>query len=87
MADDKTSRTGQMVGSLLVALLIVVVAIIVVTAKFGPTSAAELEEREERLEERLEQREERREQQEERRESSNRSDKAFADMGVAEPEG
>ena len=51
----------QMIGSLLVALAIVAVTIIAVTAQLGPTSAAELDAREERLEERLEQREERRE--------------------------
>jgi F0F1-type ATP synthase membrane subunit b/b' len=55
------SHTRQLIGSLLVAVLIVVVAIIVVTAHFGPTSAAELDAREERLEERLDAAEERRE--------------------------
>ena len=60
----------QVVGSLLVALTIVAVVIIAVTARIGPTSAAELdalEEREkqrtERLEERLDALEERRDQQ------------------------
>ena len=41
-------------------------AIIAVTAKLGPTSAAELESRQERLEERIDAREERREQRRER---------------------
>jgi hypothetical protein len=71
---EGSSHTRQMVGSLLVALLIVVAAVAVVTAKFGPTSAAEQdaiearqELREERLEERRELREERLEQREDRR--------------------
>jgi type II secretory pathway pseudopilin PulG len=50
-----------MLLSLLVALTIVAVAIAVVTAKFGPTSAAELEARENRIKERQELLEERRE--------------------------
>jgi hypothetical protein len=49
----------QLIGSLLVAALIVVVTIIVVNAKFGPTSAAERELQEERLEQQEEIREER----------------------------
>jgi uncharacterized membrane-anchored protein YhcB (DUF1043 family) len=68
------SHTRQMIGSLVVALLIAVAAVAVVTAKFGPTSAAEqeaveerLKQREERLEERQELLEERLEQQEEGR--------------------
>jgi type II secretory pathway pseudopilin PulG len=68
-----SAQTRQMLLSLLVALAIVAIAIAVVTAKFGPTSAAELEAREDRLrareelqEERLEQREELREEREER---------------------
>ena len=61
------SRAGQMFGSLLVALAIVVATILLVTAKLGPTSVAELEARQERLEERNEAREERRE---ERREGA-----------------
>jgi cell division protein FtsB len=62
----------QLAGSLLVALTIVAVVIIAVTARIGPTSAAELDalqerekQRTERLEERLEALEERREQQRE----------------------
>jgi hypothetical protein len=58
-----------MIGSLIAAAAIVAIAILVVTAKFGPTSTAELDAREEiakeradALEERLEAREERREQ-------------------------
>ena len=62
------SRAGQMFGSLLVALAIVVATILLVTAKLGPTSVAELEARQERLEERNEAREERREECLERRE-------------------
>lgn len=46
----------QLIGSILVAL-----AIVAVTAKLGPTSAAELDTQEERQEERLGQQEERRE--------------------------
>ncbi len=56
-----------MLGSLLVAPAIVAVTIAVVTAKFGPTSAAELEAREERQRQRLEQQEQRREERQERR--------------------
>lgn len=40
----------QMLASLLVAAAIVALTIALVTAHFGPTSAAELEAREERLE-------------------------------------
>jgi hypothetical protein len=61
-------QTRQMLLSLLVALAIAAIAIAVVTAKFGPTSAAELEAREERLRERQELQEERLEQREELRE-------------------
>jgi type II secretory pathway pseudopilin PulG len=53
----------QMIGSLLVAIAIVTITIIAVTAKLGPTSAAELESQEERQEQQLEQQEERREDQ------------------------
>jgi len=56
----------QLIGSLVVAGVIVGLAIIAVTAKLGPTSAAELESRQERLEERIDAREERREQRRER---------------------
>ena len=62
------SHTRQMIGSLVVALLIVVAAVAVVTAKFGPNSAAEQEAVEERMEQREERLEERRELLEERRE-------------------
>jgi uncharacterized membrane-anchored protein YhcB (DUF1043 family) len=65
---EPSSHTRQMIGSLLVALLIVAVAVAVVTAKFGPTSATEQEAVEERLEQREERLEERRELLEERRE-------------------
>ena len=60
------TQTRQLIGSLLVAGAIVAVTIAVVTAKFGPTSAAELEALEERQEQRLEQQEERLDEQEER---------------------
>ena len=63
-----SAQNRQLIGSLLVALAIVAVAIAVVTAKFGPTSAAERELEEERLEQREELQEERLEQQEELRE-------------------
>ena len=62
------AQVRQLIGSLLVAAAIVAIAIVVVTAKLGPTSAAELDAREDRLEERIELREERLEQLEERRE-------------------
>jgi hypothetical protein len=62
MPDDSGAQRRQ----LLVALAIVAVAIAVVTARLGPTSAAELDSREriekertDRLEERLKQQEER----------------------------
>ena len=58
----------QLAGSLLVALTIVVVVIIAVTARIGPTSAAELDALEEREKQRTERLEERREALEEQRE-------------------
>jgi hypothetical protein len=61
-----SAQTRQMIGSLLVTLAIVAVTIAVVTVKFGPTSAAELEAREERQEQRLERQEERLERRQER---------------------
>ena len=61
-------QTWQLIGSLLVAALIVAIAIAVVTAKLGPTSTAELEAQEERLEQRIDAREERAKQREEARE-------------------
>ena len=63
-----SAQNRQLLGSLLVAVAIVAVAIAVVTAKFGPTSAAERELQEERLEQREELQEERLERQEELRE-------------------
>jgi hypothetical protein len=60
------ARVPQLVGSFLVALLIVVATVAIVTASFGPTSAAEREIQEERLEQSEELREERRELLEER---------------------
>jgi hypothetical protein len=59
-----SAQTRQMIGSLLVAAIIVAVTIIAVTAKLGPTSAAELEQREDRAKDRQEQREERLEERE-----------------------
>lgn len=55
----------QIFGSLLVALVIAAVAVAVVTAHFGPTSAAELEAAEERRDARTEAIEERAEAREE----------------------
>ncbi len=67
---DRGDRTVQLLGSLLVAVLIVAATIAIVTAKFGATSAAEQEAveqrqelREERFEERQDLREERLKQQ------------------------
>lgn len=57
-----------MIGSLIAAAAIVAVAILVVTAKFGPTSTAELDAREAIAKERADAREERLEAIEERRE-------------------
>ena len=62
-----SAQSRQIIGSLLVALAIVALTIAVVTAKFGPTSAAELEAREDRLKERLDLQEERLKQREDRR--------------------
>jgi hypothetical protein len=56
----------QMLGSLLAAAAIVAITIVVVTAQFGPDSAAELEARQELIEQRAEMREERAEQRQER---------------------
>jgi type II secretory pathway pseudopilin PulG len=64
----RPSQGVQMLGSLLVALVIVAIAIAVVTAQFGPTNSAELDAREERLQQREEIIEERQELEEERRE-------------------
>jgi hypothetical protein len=61
---DDRSHTTQLIGSLLVALAIAAVAVAAVTARIGPTSAAEREALEDRIdlqEERLEQREDLRE--------------------------
>ena len=60
------AQTLQVLGSLVVAAAIVAIAVAVVTAKFGPTSAAERELQEERIEQREELREERLEEREER---------------------
>jgi flagellar motility protein MotE (MotC chaperone) len=59
---DERSHTIQMIGSLVVALVIAAVAVALVTARLGPTSAAEREVLEQRLdlrEERMKQREKR----------------------------
>jgi type II secretory pathway pseudopilin PulG len=59
--NPERSHTRQLIGSLAVAVLIVVVTVLVVTAKFGSTSVAEREALEERQEERQDALEERRE--------------------------
>jgi lipopolysaccharide export LptBFGC system permease protein LptF len=59
-----SAQTRQLIGSLLVAAVIVALTIVAVTAKLGPTSAAELEQREDRAKERQELREERLEERE-----------------------
>ena len=60
--------TRQLIGSLLVAVIIVAGTIIAVTARLGPTSAAEQESLEERQKQQLEQQEERREERQDRQE-------------------
>jgi type II secretory pathway pseudopilin PulG len=69
---ERRSHTRQMIGSLLVALAIVALAIAVVTSQFGPTSAAEIELKEERMDQREKLRDERRDAREERREARQR---------------
>jgi type II secretory pathway pseudopilin PulG len=69
---ERRSHTRQMIGSLLVALAIVALAIAVVTGQFGPTSAAEIELKEERMDQREKLRDERRDAREERREARQR---------------
>ena len=59
-----SAQTRQLIGSLLVAVAIVALTIVAVTAQLGPTSAAELESREDRAKERQELREERLEERE-----------------------
>jgi sensor domain CHASE-containing protein len=68
------SQAVQVLGSLLVALMIAAATVAIVTAKLGPTSAAEQEAiedridlREERLKERQDRLEERQKQREENR--------------------
>lgn len=58
----------QILGSVAVALLIAAIAVAVVTAHFGPTSAAKLEAREDIVKERVKAREEQAEEREEARE-------------------
>lgn len=60
------SHRRQTIGSLIAAVLIVAVAVAVVTAQFGPTSAAQREAAEDRREQRQERLEDRRERREER---------------------
>ena len=66
--DERRSHTPQVVGSLLVAAAIVAIVIVAVTAKLGPTSVAEIEQREARIEAAEERREQLEEFIEERRE-------------------
>lgn len=66
--DDPRSHWPQMVGSLLVAVAIVAIVIALVTSKFGPTSIAEQEAREDRLEQQEDIVDERQDGREERRE-------------------
>ncbi len=64
MERERDDRAIQLLGSLLVALLIVAATIAIVTAKFGATSAAEqeaVEQRQELQEERFEERQDLRE--------------------------
>lgn len=79
MAEDNSDRTpsqrAQMIGSLLVALAIVVITVALVTAKIGPgidtrEKREELEEIQEEREELDELREERREERQEAREEA-----------------
>lgn len=51
MSDAPAGHTGQIIGSLLVALCIVAVTVAVVSARLGPDADAEEDLREERLEE------------------------------------
>jgi Tfp pilus assembly protein PilN len=50
---DRRSHTRQVIGSLLAAVAVVILVIAVVTMRFGPTSTAELEHRQNLQEERL----------------------------------
>jgi hypothetical protein len=68
--EDAGTYRRQLLGSLLVAALLVAIAIVAVTAKLGPTSVAEEEARIERQEQRFEQAEELRERRQELREQS-----------------
>lgn len=63
---ERPPQGVQLLGSLLAAFAIAAVAVAVVTAKFGPTSAAERDAQEERLEQREDILKERQELQEER---------------------
>jgi uncharacterized membrane-anchored protein YhcB (DUF1043 family) len=72
---DERSHALQLLGSLLVALVIAAATVAVVTAKFGPTSAAEQEAVEDRIdlrEERLKERQDRLEERQEQREEDGR---------------
>ena len=66
--DDSRINFTQLVGSLLVAAAIFAVAIVAVTAQLGPTSAAELDAREEARDARIDAREELRDERQDRRE-------------------
>jgi hypothetical protein len=63
---DERGRRLQLLGSLIVAVLIVIAVIVAVTGELGPTSVAELDAREEARDARLEAIEERREARQER---------------------
>jgi F0F1-type ATP synthase membrane subunit b/b' len=64
----RRTELAQIAGALLVALAIAAIAIWIVTDHFGPTSAAQLEAREDRIDARIDAREELREEREEARE-------------------
>ena len=68
--NDERTHWPQIIGSIVVALAIVAIAILITTAKFGTTSSAEIEGREDRLEQQEELAEERQEAAEERREEA-----------------
>ena len=67
---DERTHWPQIIGSIVVAVAIVAVTLLITTARFGTTSSAELEGREDRIKEQQELLEERREAAEERREEA-----------------
>jgi len=79
------SERAQIFGSLLVALVIVAITIAVVTALFGPTSAAELEGAEDRAKERTEAVEERAEAREEAADEAAEAREEAAEPGGSGP--